>query len=135
MGIFDKRVSYKPFEYPEMDGFVDAINHSIWFFTEYNYDADIHDFCVNFSEAECNAIKNAMLAISQIEVSVKEFWSKLSDKLPKPEIQQVGATFAESEVRHARAYSHLLNLLGLNDDFQLILNNPVIQGRVDYLSK
>ena len=28
MGIFDKRISYKPFEYPEVLQFVDAINKS-----------------------------------------------------------------------------------------------------------
>jgi ribonucleoside-diphosphate reductase beta chain len=31
--------------------------------------------------------------------------------MPKPEIGSVGATFAESEVRHQDAYSHLLEVL------------------------
>jgi ribonucleoside-diphosphate reductase beta chain len=76
-----------------------------------------------------------LLAISQIEVSVKKFWTKLGDRFPKPEFEQVGVTFGESEVRHADAYSHLLQVLNLNGDFEILLENPVIKGRVEYLTK
>jgi ribonucleoside-diphosphate reductase beta chain len=68
-------------------------------------------------------------------VSVKKFWTKLGDRFPKPEFEQVGVTFGESEVRHADAYSHLLEVLNLNGDFEILLDNPVIKGRVDYLTK
>jgi ribonucleoside-diphosphate reductase beta chain len=40
--------------------------------------------------------------------------------MPKPEIGAVGFTFAESEVRHMDAYSHLLEILGLNEEFEKI---------------
>lgn len=134
MGIFDKRVAFKPFEYPGVIEYKDAINHSFWLVSEWNFMSDVHDFS-NLSEVEKHAIKNALLAISQIEVSVKAFWTKLGDRFPKSEFTQVGVTFGESEVRHADAYSHLLEVLGLNDDFAMLLQNPVIQGRVDYLTK
>ena len=55
--------------------------------------------------------------------------------MPKPEIGAVGATFSESEVRHADAYAHLLEILGLNDEFRKIKDIPVIQQRMDYLEK
>jgi ribonucleoside-diphosphate reductase beta chain len=55
------------------------------------------------------------------------------EKIPKPEIGAIGATFAESEVRHHDAYSHLLEILGLNEDFAKIGKNPVIMERVNYL--
>jgi ribonucleoside-diphosphate reductase beta chain len=74
-----------------------------------------------------------MLAISQIEVAVKTFWGNMYEKIPKPEIGAIGATFAESEVRHHDAYSHLLEILGLNDEFTKLKNNPVIMERVNYL--
>jgi hypothetical protein len=77
MSIFDKRVAFKPYEYPDLYNFVDAINHSYWIHTEYSYDSDIQDFKVNLTPSEKNAVKNAMLAISQIEVNVKRFWSNL----------------------------------------------------------
>jgi ribonucleoside-diphosphate reductase beta chain len=134
MGIFDKRVAFKPFENPDIMEYKDAVRHSYWLHTEWNFTSDIHDF-KKLNEVEKNAIKNALLAISQIEVSVKKFWTNLGDRFPKSEFDQVGTTFGESEVRHADAYSHLLEVLGLNDDFTMLLQNPVIQGRVDYLTK
>lgn len=135
MSIFDKRVAFKPFEYPELIDYKNAINHSYWLVSEWNFISDIHDFNVKLNDVERQVLKNAMLAISQIEVSVKKFWTKLGDRFPKAEFEQVGVTFGESEVRHADAYSHLLQVLGLNDSFTELLQNPVIQGRVDYLTK
>lgn len=135
MNIFEKRVAFKPFEYPDVTKFKDAINHSYWLVSEWNFISDIGDFKTRLSPSEQNAIKNALLAISQIEISVKRFWTKLGERFPKAEIEQVGVSFGESEVRHADAYSHLLQVLGLNNDFELLLQNPVIQGRVDYLTK
>ena len=135
MGIFDKRQAFKPFEYPDIVGFKDAINHSYWLVSEFNFIADVHDFNVKLSQPEKNAIKNTLLAISQIEISVKRFWPGIGNRFPKAEFEQVGITFGESEVRHSDAYSHLLQVLGLNDDFTMLLQNPVIQGRVEYLTK
>jgi ribonucleoside-diphosphate reductase beta chain len=135
LSIFDKRVAFKPFEYPDIAGFKDAIHHSFWIVSEFNFTSDVHDFSVNLSEVERNAIKNTLLAISQIEVAVKKFWGKLGDRFPKAEFEMVGAVFADSEVRHADAYSHLLQVLNLNGDFEVLLENPVIKKRVDYLTK
>lgn len=131
--IFERRVALKPYEYPELTKYVDAIRHSYWIHTEFNFTSDIHDFKVNLNDKERNAIKNAMLAISQIEVAVKTFWGDIYKKMPKAEIGSVGATFAESEVRHHDAYSHLLEILGLNNEFAHLKKNPVIMRRVRYL--
>lgn len=133
--IFKKRTNLKPYEYPELYEYTSSIRHSYWIHTEFNYTSDINDFHVNVSPSERNAIKNAMLAIAQIEVAVKTFWGDIYKKMPKPEIGAVGATFAESEVRHADAYSHLLEILGLNTEFEKISDVPVIQERIKYLEK
>ena len=47
MGIFDKRISYKPFEYPEILQFVEAINKSFWVHSEIDFTADVQDFHSN----------------------------------------------------------------------------------------
>lgn len=133
--INQERLSFKPYEYPEAIQFIDAINHSYWLHTEVNFLSDIQDFKVELDDSQRNAIKNTLLAISQIEVSVKSFWSDLYKHVPKPEFNAVGATFAESEVRHERAYSHLLELLGLNDSFEGLIDIPQIRDRVAYLKK
>lgn len=133
--IFKKRVYLKPYEYPELYEYVSAIRHSYWIHTEFNFVGDIQNFKVNVTEAERNVIKNAMLAIAQIEVAVKTFWGDIYKKLPKPEIGAVGATFAESEVRHTDAYAHLLEILGLNEAFKSIGDVPALMKRVHYLEK
>ena len=71
--IFEKRITLKPFEYPELYEYVPAIRHSYWIHTEFNFTSDIQDFKTRLSDVERSAIKNAMLAISQIEVAVKIF--------------------------------------------------------------
>lgn len=133
--IFKKRTNLKPYEYPEILEFTDAIRHSYWIHTEFNYSSDIQDYKVNMTPVEANIIKNAMLAIAQIEVSVKTFWSKIYERFPKPEFQGVGVTFAESEVRHADAYSNLIELLGLNEEFKKLLEIPAIKKRIAYLER
>jgi len=131
--IFERKMSLKPFEYPELYEYVPAIRHSYWIHTEFNFTSDIQDFKTHLSDIERSAIKNAMLAISQIEVAVKSFWGDIYHKIPKPEVGAVGSTFAESEVRHTDAYSHLLEILGLNSEFENLKKNPVIMKRVRYL--
>lgn len=132
--IFKRRLNLKPYEYPQLDEYKKAIQHSYWVHTEFNYTSDIHDYKINVSEAERNAIKNAMLAIAQVEVAVKTFWGDLYHRMPKPEIGSVGYTFAESEVRHHDAYSHLLEILGLNSEFERIEDIPELFQRVEYLT-
>ena len=133
--IFSKRTNLKPYEYPNLNEYVDAIRHSYWVHTEFNFTSDIQDFKVHLTEQERTAVERAMLAISQIEVSVKTFWGDIYKRMPKPEIGNVGATFAESEVRHADAYSHLIQLLGLNSEFENLLQVPAIRRRIKYLEK
>ncbi len=133
--IFKFRLNLKPYEYPELAQYKESIQHSYWLHTEFNYTSDIQDFKINVTDAERNAIKNAMLAIAQVEVAVKTFWGDLYHRMPKPEIGSVGYTFAESEVRHHDAYSHLLEILGLNDEFTQLKEIPALMQRVDYLTK
>jgi ribonucleoside-diphosphate reductase beta chain len=133
--IFTKRVNLKPYEYPELVEYVDAIRHSYWVHTEFNFTSDIQDFKVHLTGPERTAVQRAMLAISQIEIAVKTFWGDIYKRMPKPEIGNVGATFAESEVRHADAYSNLIQVLGLNSEFESLLQVPAIRRRIKYLEK
>lgn len=135
MGIFDKRINYKPFEYPDVLQFVEAINRSFWVHSELEFTADIQDFHSQLRPAERNAIKNSLLAIAQIEVSVKSFWGDLYKHMPKPELNGLGATFAECEFRHSEAYSRLIEVLGYNEEFEKVIEVPVIKNRINYLTE
>ena len=97
MGIFDKREAYKPFEYPEVTRFTDAMSKSYWVHSEVEFTADVQDYKVNLTDVEREALKRSLLGIAQIEVSVKTFWGDLYKMFPKPEFNNLGMSFGESE--------------------------------------
>ena len=125
MNIFERRINYKPFEYPEVMTFIEAINKSFWVHSEVDFTADIQDYTTNLTEVEKEVVKRSLLSIAQVEVGVKTFWGDLYKSFPKPEFNNLGATFAENEVRHAEAYSQLLEVLGFNNEFEGLLEVPV----------
>lgn len=133
MNIFQKRDNYKPFEYPEVMQFVEAMNKSFWVHSEVEFSADVQDFKSNLSFIEKEAVKRALLGIAQVEVAVKTFWGDLYDLFPKPEFNGLGATFAECEFRHSEAYARLIEVLGYNDDFEKLLEVPIFRERHNVL--
>lgn len=135
MSIFKRRVNYKPFEYPEILKFTEAINKSFWVHSEVDFTADVQDFHSTLERHEQEAIKRSLLTIAQIEVAVKSFWGDLYKHLPKPEFNGLGSTFAESEFRHSEAYSRLLEVLGYSNSFEQLIHVPVIKKRVSYLQE
>lgn len=134
--IFTERKNYKPFEYNDItEPFINAIWKSHWTHNEFTFKSDIQDFKTHLTKEEQEVIKRAVLLISQVEVSVKSYWSNIGKVLPKPEIADVGATFGGNEVIHSRSYSEILTKLGLNEEFQNLLTSGVVNNRVTYLSK
>jgi ribonucleoside-diphosphate reductase beta chain len=133
--IFQARKNILPYEYPSLLAYKDAIRHSYWIHTEFNFTTDIDDYKTKVSDHEREVIKRAMLAIAQIEVNVKTFWADMYKRMPITEVGDVGMTFAESEVRHKDAYAQLLRILGLEEEFQHVIEIPAIKDRIAYLSK
>ena len=133
--IFEARANILPYEYPQLLEYKDAIRHSYWIDTEFNFTEDIQDFKINLSKQERDVIKKTMLSIAQIEVSVKTFWADMYKRMPITEVGDVGMTFAESEVRHKDAYARLIRILGLEKEFETVVEVPAIAGRIKYLTK
>lgn len=133
--IFRKRVNILPYEYPSLLQYKDAIRHSYWIESEFNFTTDINDYKMLINDVERDVIKKTMLAIAQIEVNVKTFWADMYKRMPITEIGDVGMTFAESEVRHKDAYAKLLRILGLEEEFKTVVEIPAIKDRINYLSK
>lgn len=135
MSIFEKRVNYKPFEYPEVMKFVDAMNNTFWVHSEVDFTSDMHDYKVKISESEREVIKRSLLSIAQVEVGVKTFWGDLYRHFPKPEFANLGSTLAESETRHSEAYARLLEVLGLEIEFKNLLEIDVFQKKLDLIER
>lgn len=136
MSIFKERKNYKPFEYAHITNpLIDAMWASHWTHNEFTFRSDVQDYKVKLNDEEREVIKRAILMISQVEVSVKSYWANIGKVLPKPEIGDMGAVFGGVEVIHSRAYSEILNKLGLDDEFQKLLSSGVVEDRVNYLRK
>lgn len=127
-------MAYKPFEYPEVLEFIDAMNQTFWVHSEVDFTGDVQDYKAAFSPVEQSAVKYTLLAIAQVEVAVKAFWGNLYQRLPKPEFNGLGSTFAECEFRHSEAYSRLLSVLGLEDSFAEAIQSPILKKRLNVLN-
>ena len=133
--LFEEQLSRKPNLYPWTQDFIDVMEEGHWTAKEFNFQSDLHDYKVKFTDEERRVIKNNLSAISQIEVAVKKFWSKLGDNLPHPSINDLGGVMNHVEIIHNNAYEKLLELLGLEDVYEENLKLDIIKGRVKYLRK
>lgn len=132
--IFKKRIAYKPFEYPFVQEFIDKINQTFWVHKEVDFSADMQDFYTKLKPEEQEILLRSALAIAQVEVTVKEFWGKLYEHLPKPEFNDLGATVSENEVRHSQAYSRVLEVLNLDERFEKLLEVPVFSEKLKLIN-
>lgn len=133
--IFEEQISRKPDHYSWTQDFIEAMHNGFWTDKEFNFQSDVQDFKVSLSEQEREIVTRALATIGQLEISVKKFWAKLGDNLPHPSINDMGYVMANTEVIHGDAYERLLEVLGIDDAFDKILELDIIKGRVNYLRK
>ena len=134
MGLFDNRVEYKPFEYPEYytEGWLKQAQ-AFWLHTEIPMSGDVKDWNENLTPEEKNLVGNILLGFAQTECAVSDYWTqKVVGWFPKHEIQQMAMMFGSQETIHAVAYSYLNETLGL-DNFEAFLHEPATANRFDNL--
>jgi ribonucleoside-diphosphate reductase beta chain len=134
MGLFDNRIAYKPFEYPEYytEGWLKQAQ-AFWLHTEIPMSGDVKDWNEKLTEAEKNLVGNILLGFAQTECAVSDYWTqKVVSWFPKQEIQQMAMMFGSQETIHAVAYSYLNETLGL-EDFEAFLHEPATAERFDNL--
>ena len=134
MGLFDERIPYKPFEYPEYytEGWLPQAQ-AFWLHTEIPMSGDIKDWNEKLKPAEKNLVGNILLGFAQTECAVSDYWTqKVVSWFPKHEIQQMSMMFGSQETIHAVAYSYLNETLGL-EDFEAFLHEPTTAERFDNL--
>ena len=134
MGLFDERIEYKPFEYPEYytEGWLKQAQ-AFWLHTEIPMSGDVKDWNEKLTPEEKNLVGNILLGFAQTECAVSDYWTQnVVSWFPKHEIQQMAMMFGSQETIHAVAYSYLNETLGL-DDFQAFLHEPATAERFDNL--
>ena len=133
--IFEEQISRKPDYYPWTQDYIEAMQNGFWTHREFNFQSDIQDYRVTLTPQEREMIVRALSTIGQLEISVKKVWAKVGENLPHPTINDLGYVMANSEVVHGDAYERLLDVLGIDDSFDRILQEDIIRGRVTYLRK
>jgi len=134
MGLFDERIAYKPFEYPEYytEGWLPQAQ-AFWLHTEIPMTADVKDWNEKLTPAEKHLVGNILLGFAQTECAVSDYWTqKVVGWFPKHEIQQMAMIFGSQETIHAVAYSYLNETLGL-EDFEAFLHEPATADRFENL--
>ena len=134
MGLFDNRIPYKPFEYPEYytEGWLKQAQ-AFWLHTEIPMSGDVKDWNEKLTEEEKSLVGNILLGFAQTECAVSDYWTqKVVSWFPKHEIQQMAMMFGSQETIHAVAYSYLNETLGL-EDFEAFLHEPATAERFDNL--
>ena len=134
MGLFDNRVEYKPFEYPEYytEGWLKQAQ-AFWLHTEISMSGDVKDWNEKLTDKEKSLVGNILLGFAQAECAVSDYWTqKVVGWFPKHEIQQMAMMFGSQETIHAVAYSYLNETLGL-EDFKAFLHEPATAKRFENL--
>jgi len=134
MGLFDERVAYKPFDYPEYytEGWLKQAQ-AFWLHTEIPMSGDIKDWNEKLTKAEKNLVGNILLGFAQTECAVSDYWTqKVVSWFPKHEIKQMAMMFGSQETIHAVAYSYLNETLGL-ENFEAFLQEEATMERFNNL--
>ena len=134
MGLFDERIAYKPFEYPDYytEGWLKQAQ-AFWLHTEISMQSDIKNWNEELDEKEKNLVGNILLGFAQTECAVSDYWTqKVVGWFPKHEIQQMAMMFGSQETIHAVAYSYLNETLKL-EDYEAFLHEPATADRFDNL--
>jgi ribonucleoside-diphosphate reductase beta chain len=94
MGLFDHRVEYKPFEYPEYytEGWLKQAQafwlqeyytegwlkqaQAFWLHTEISMSGDVKDWNEKLTMSEKNLVGNILLGFAQTECAVSDYWTQ-----------------------------------------------------------
>jgi ribonucleoside-diphosphate reductase beta chain len=134
VGLFDERVAYKPFEYPEYytEGWLKQAQ-AFWLHTEISMQSDLKDWNEKLTDKEKSLVGNILLGFAQTECAVSDYWTQnITRWFPKHEIQQMAMMFGSQETVHAVAYSYLNETLGL-EDYEAFLHEPATAKRFENL--
>lgn len=135
MSIFEKGLHIDP-KYQFLEKYVTIMYRGMWTPAKYEKlikEVDVPHFNNVLNKLDQEVIRRCILAVSIVEDKVKTFHPTLVLDFPHTIIGDIGGLFGQSEVTHRRSYHSLAEELGVSlDDID---KYPVLQGRVEYLSK
>ena len=134
MSVFDTRHYYKPFQYPEF--YARYVEHDAahWRPEEVPLLDDIRDWRNRMTQEEKDFITQVFRFFTQADVDVAGAYA--TEFLPMfklPEIRMMLLDFGAREATHVRAYSHLIDTLGMPEvTYRQFLEYEQMKAKHDY---
>lgn len=132
MGLVDGRLVYAPIIYEQAMNYWLKQQQAFWLHTEINMSSDLMDWETKLTQAEKNLVGQVLKGFTQVEVVVSDYWRRVSEWFPHPEISMMAAAFSNMESIHTRAYAYLNDTLGLTD-YSAFLQDPASKAKIDNL--
>lgn len=132
MGLTDNRLYYRPFEYEKAYDFYRKQQLVHWIKDEIKIAEDLQNWNFQLEETERNVIGGILKGFTLMEILVGDYWRKVAQWFPKPEVAMMCATFSYFECIHTDGYSLINETLGL-DDFKAFLYDEDTKNKLDFL--
>ena len=129
--IFDIRQTYRPFEYPKFYEFYRNQQLVHWTKDEINLGQDVQDWNMHLTQNEKDVIGGILKGFTQMEILVGDYWRKIAEWFPKPEIAMMASAFSYFESIHMDNYAMINEQLQL-DDFSAFLYDTATKEKLDY---
>lgn len=129
--IFNIRQTYRPFEYPQFYEFYRNQQLVHWTKDEINLGQDVQDWNMHLTQNEKDVIGGILKGFTQMEILVGDYWRKVAEWFPKPEIAMMASAFSYFESIHMDNYAMINEQLQL-DDFSAFLYDTATKEKLDY---
>jgi ribonucleotide reductase beta subunit family protein with ferritin-like domain len=125
-------------QYPEVEAFTKQQLSIFWLPDEVKVEKDVQDVLVNMTPAEKHGVTTVLKLFTQYELKAgAEYWTgRFKRKFPRPEFQEMAATFGMFELAiHKRFYQKINELLFLHTDefYGSYGEDPVLAERMKYI--
>lgn len=131
MGLIYNRFTYRPFEYQKCYDFYRNAQLVHWTKDEINLGQDIQDWNMNLTSTEKEVIGGILKGFTQMEILVGDYWRKVAEWFPKPEVAMMSSAFSYFESIHMDNYAMINEQLQL-DDFSAFLYDESTKQKLDF---
>jgi ribonucleoside-diphosphate reductase beta chain len=107
-------------------------NQAFWLHTEISMVSDMNDWNQTLTEAQKMILGNTLKGFVQPETIVGDYWRKVAQWFPHPEIGMMAAAFSGMEAIHTAGYAYLNQSMGL-EDFESFMKEPAAKAKIDRL--
>jgi ribonucleoside-diphosphate reductase beta chain len=128
--LTEQRNYYKPFEYQWAYDLYRSQQSVHWTKDEIKLAEDLQNWNYSLNSNEKSIIGGILKGFVQMEVLIGDYWRKVAQWFPKPEIGMMASTFSYFESIHIDNYAMLNEELSLTD-FKSFVQDPFTKDKLD----